>query len=480
MRRVIKVDAEREIGRIDQRIYGHFIEHLGRCVYGGIVEEGSPLADAHGFRRDVLDAARRVRVPVLRWPGGNFASGYHWEDGIGPRDHRPRKMDLAWRTEESNRFGTDEFIRYCRELNTEPYICVNAGWGTAEEAAHWVEYCNCAGETHYAALRRTYGHGEPYNVRYWGVGNEVYGNWQIGAKSAGAYARQLVEFAKVMKRVDPSIQIVAVGADRPDWDLQVLRTAGDHIHYISNHQYYGSDDYLTVVGFAHVVEHKLNVLGDVIEIAQAERSPEHPVGIAFDEWNVHRKTGDAELNESYRIEDALFACGVFHAMHRLCNVVTMANLAQMVNILGLISTQPGKMVLSPIYHAFDLYVNHFGSIAIDSFAPGPTFNGQHELEKHVPYVDVSASLSDDRSALYVAVINRHRDEPAGLAVELDGFVPQPVANTWVLSAEPGTMNTYGAPHAVELEQGSFGGAARRFQYTFPPHAAVILEMARHV
>jgi alpha-L-arabinofuranosidase len=164
----IKLDLDRRIGRLDRRVFGGFIEHLGRCIYGGVFDENSPLSDERGYRSDVLEAAKNLRIPILRWPGGNFVSGYHWTDGIGPREERPRKMDLAWSSEESNRFGTGEFIEYCRLLGTEPYICVNMGTGTMVEAQAWVEYCNGTGDTYWANLRRENGYEEPYNVKYWG------------------------------------------------------------------------------------------------------------------------------------------------------------------------------------------------------------------------------------------------------------------------------------------------------------------------
>ncbi|MGI8914900.1 MAG: hypothetical protein ACR2JY_14145 [Chloroflexota bacterium] len=202
---MIKIDLSRRLGTIDHRIFGGFIEHLGRCIYGGIFEEGSPLSDAAGFRSDVLTAAQALRIPVLRWPGGNFVSGYHWQDGIDPVGQRPRRLDLAWHVEESNRFGTDEFMQYCQALGTEPYLCVNMGTGTQDEAQGWAEYCNGVGNTHYANLRRENGHPEPYGVKYWGLGNEMYGPWQIGRLSAEDYVKKAIEFAKVRHWTDPSI-----------------------------------------------------------------------------------------------------------------------------------------------------------------------------------------------------------------------------------------------------------------------------------
>ena len=209
----IDIDLDRRIAPIDRRIFGQFIEHLGRCIYGGIYDEGSPLSDAQGFRRDVLDAIRPLRIPILRWPGGNFVSGYHWIDGVGPKSERPRKSELAWLAEEPNRFGTDEFIAYCRAIDAEPFICVNMGSGTMDEAQAWVEYANGTGNTHWANLRRRHGHAEPYGVRYWGLGNEMWGSWQIGNSSAEDYVKKARSFATVMKRTDPTIQLIGCGKD---------------------------------------------------------------------------------------------------------------------------------------------------------------------------------------------------------------------------------------------------------------------------
>ncbi len=198
-----------DLDSVDSKIYGGFIEHLGRCIYGGIFEEGSPLSDKQGFRHDVLDALRPLRNPIMGWPGGNFVSGYHWLDGVGPVKQRPRRRELAWHKEEPNRFGTNEFMQFCKLLGTEPYICVNMGTGTMDEAQGWVEYCNGTGNTYWANLRREHGHEKPYNVKYWGLSNEMYGPGQIGTLDAEDYVEKAREFAKVMKWADPTIELVS-------------------------------------------------------------------------------------------------------------------------------------------------------------------------------------------------------------------------------------------------------------------------------
>ena len=220
---VIKLDLDRVLGPVDRRILGGFTEHLGRCIYGGVFDEGSPLSDDQGFRTDVIEAVKGLKPPLLRWPGGNFVSGYHFTDGIGPKDQRPRRTELAWHGEESNRFGTDEFMRYCELVDAEPYLCVNMGTGTMDEAAAWVEYCNGTGDTYWANQRRANGHEAPYGVKLWGLGNEVYGPWQIGQLSAEDYVKAARQYAKVMSWTDPSIELVSCGETGwSDWDRVVL------------------------------------------------------------------------------------------------------------------------------------------------------------------------------------------------------------------------------------------------------------------
>jgi len=205
----IKIDVDRTVGEVDPLLFGNFSEHLGRMIYGGIYEEGSPLSDANGYRKDVMETVKNLNVSILRWPGGNFASGYNWQDGIGPKDQRPVRLDLAWNDLESNRFGTDEFLRYCELIHTEPYICINAGLGTIDDARHWVEYCNESRHTYWADQRRKNGREEPYKVKYWALGNEIDGPWQMGNKSAEEYAKFALEAAKAMRQVDRNIKLVA-------------------------------------------------------------------------------------------------------------------------------------------------------------------------------------------------------------------------------------------------------------------------------
>ena len=286
----IKVDLERTIGEIDPKIYGNFIEHLGRCIYGGVFDFGSPLADADGVRSDVLKASQNLKVSILRWPGGNFVSGYHWMDGIGNPDARPRRIDLAWGAVESNRVGTDEFLRYCRKLGAEPYICVNMGTGTWDEARNWVEYCNRDSGTYYADLRRQNGQRTPYKVKYWALGNEMDGSWQMGHKSAEDYGKFALEAAKLMKWIDPEIKLVACGSsafgrDWTTWDRTVLDYLKDHADYIALHTYVGNreNDYYRFMTSTIDVENRITIVEGLIREALGKTRRKSPIFIAFDE-----------------------------------------------------------------------------------------------------------------------------------------------------------------------------------------------------
>ena len=464
----IKIDVERPIGKIDPNIYGHFIEHLGRCIYGGVYEEGSPLSDERGFRKDVLQVVRNIKCPLLRWPGGNFASNYHWEDGIGPKDKRPVRFDLAWSKEETNRFGTDEFIEYCRAVGAEPYICVNLGTGSLDEAIHWLEYCNSTGNTYYAKLRAKNGYPEPYRVKYWGVGNENYGEWQVGYRSAKEYAKVLREYARFMKVVDPTIKIVAVGADEPEWDLEVIKTAGKYIDYISNHQYLGSDDYYETVASVYWVKKRLEVLKSVIEIAQPSRKEEEKIKIALDEWNIwYRSTGN-DLEESYALKDGLFAAGIFIVLHKLCQSVTMANLAQLVNVLGAIHTNKEGLYLTSIYRAFELFVNHTGEIALDALIESEIYDiegkallGQRKLKlANIPYLDASATLTRNRDKLYIAAVNYHKEKEIKCPIFLEGFSPSAEAKIYELNgSDVMTTNDFENPERIKIRTGMIKNAS---------------------
>jgi alpha-N-arabinofuranosidase len=364
----IAVDLDRTLGTTDRRIFGGFIEHLGRCIYGGVFEPGSPLSDEHGFRRDVLDAARPLRMPLLRWPGGNFVSGYHWTDGVGPVEKRPKRLELAWHTVEPNTFGTDEFIEYCRVLDVEPYICLNMGTGTLDEARAWVEYCNGTTDTHWANLRRANGHPEPYNVRCWGLGNEMYGPWQIGHLTADEYVLRAQRWTDALRRTDSTIELVGCGKDGwSDWDRIVIDGLAGYVNYHSIHIYTGSDDYWSNVLAPHQAERALEVCQALIKRARYLQNVDRQIGIAYDEWNVwFRERGEQSgLEERYTLADALAIATYLNIFVRHCRSLRIANLAQLVNVIAPIFTSKTGLFLQTIYHPLRLYAEHTQQLALD-------------------------------------------------------------------------------------------------------------------
>ena len=488
----IKIDLDRKIGTINPDIYGGFVEHLGRCVYGGMYDEGSPLSDSRGFRKDVLEALKALRMPNLRYPGGNFVSGYHWQDGVGPKDKRPRKKEFAWHTVESNRFGTDEFIEYCRELDTEPFLCVNLGTGTPEEAAAWVEYCNGTDDSYYANMRRAIGHPEPYNVKYWGLGNEMGGFWQICAKNATDYATIAIEAAKMMRWVDPSIKLIGCGllefVDTPSWNIEVINKLAGFIDYIALHVYVGNPDYYNNVAAPVRAQQLIDIFNATIAVAMTGKKAPSPE-IAMDEWNVWYRTFGEGLEEQYDLSDALVVAGFLNVMQRNCTTVTLANMAQMVNVIAPIFTSPEDLFLQTIYHPFKLYRDHCLEVSLDSFVESPTFRtkifcerdsmGDDKPWETVPYLDVSATMDKEGTQLALAVINRHKDEALEAEISLGEFQPEEKTAVYEINGlEPSVRNSFEEPENVTIEEKDFSGAASEFTYTFPAHSITLLKLNR--
>ncbi len=454
----IRIDPARRIGPVDPNIYGQFIEHLGRCIYGGIFEPGSRLSDASGFRTDVLDAVRRLRVPVLRWPGGNFVSGYHWQDGIGPAPARPSRRDTAWRKFESNQFGTDEFIEYCRAAAADPYICFNMGTGTMDEAQAWVEYCNGRGETYWSQQRIKSGHREPYGVKYWGLGNEVYGPWQVGYKSATSYAEQAREYAKFVRWTDRDLRLVACGGGEPEWDWTVLKTAGHFIDYVSYHDYFRpdpeGDPYESLVARGSLGGRYLRDLWGLIEAARHRYEIRRPIHICVDEWNVFYRRNDFARfgtlhEEQYDLADALCVASYLNTLIRNADSVTMANMAQMVNVIAPIFTSPEGLFLQTIYYPLLVQAEHRGSVALDAFSQSDTFEVRGQ---QVPYVDAAVTYDEQAGAAYLHLVNLHRTQTARVSVAA-GHVQRTDAPVWEISGDsPDLANSFAQPNNVSVRE----------------------------
>ena len=484
----VRIDLDRCAGTVDRRIFGAFVEHLGRCIYGGVYEPGSPHSDARGFRLDVLDAARALRVPVLRWPGGNFVSGYHWVDGVGPVDGRPRRLEIAWHAEEPNTFGTDEFVAYCSELGAEPYICLNMGTGTIDEARAWVEYCNGRGDTHWANLRRANGHPEPYGVRYWGLGNEMYGEWQIGSLTADEYVREARRWVNALRRTDPSIELVSCGRDGwSEWDRTVIDGLVSHVDHHSIHIYTGSPDYWSNVLAPHQAERALRTCRALLDRARYLRRVERDVGIVYDEWNVwFRERGEhGGLEERYTLADALAVATYLNVFVRQCASLRMANLAQLVNVIAPIVTGPGGVLLQSIYHPLRLCAQHVRSVALDPLVlcpkvahtdpPGDPW--PHRVADLGPFalLDVAATRDEAATVLVVTVVNRSLE---AVATVLEVGPAAAAGPTWHLvhGASPEATNTFDDPDAVSVRTSPVSSEGGRVELVLPAHSFSLLEV----
>ena len=481
-------------------IYGHFIEHFHRQIYGGVFDPGSPFADEDGFRTDVLEAMRKIRVPILRWPGGCFVSSYHWKKAVG-KDRTP-VFDKSWRVEDPNLFGTDEYIAMCRRIGCEPYICTNAGTGTAEEMSDWVEYCNLKDQGEYARLRARNGHKEPYGVRYWSIGNENYGAWELGAKGIGEWDRLAVESAKLMRHVDPDVLLSAAALPDLDWNVALLKACGEHLDWISIHKYWNlmaqendSFSYEESMACTNDLDTDINKVRGLLAAMGLEKK----IRIAYDEWNlrgwhhpnVHTvrqgRTREEyldprdknDINSDYTMADAVFSACFLNTLNRHCDAVAMAAFAPIVNTRGCIFTHPGGIVLRSTYHVFDLYVNHLGDEILDGWLledetmPAVSHGGKRE---DVKVLDVLAARRSRDGAITVAAVNKHPAEARSLALCFEGA---PDGREYrVLSVLGDSTESYNdiGVEGVKLTAGpwqAFDGAPR---CELPPHSVNVIEI----
>jgi alpha-N-arabinofuranosidase len=482
LRSRVIIDATTPVGILSERCYGQFIEHLGECIYGGIwVGRDSKIPNENGYRLDVLNAVKDLNPPLVRWPGGNFSSGYHWEDGVGPLSQRPRRFDMAWMAEEPNFFGTDEFIDWCRLIGAEPFIVVNAGNGTPEEAARWVEYCNLNGATHYASLRRKYGHEEPYRVRLWGIGNELYGEWQIGfCRDGSECARRTLEFANEMRKVDPSIELVAVGCEDPEWNMEMVKEAGKCFDYLSIHYYAaGSKPYRELVATPIHVEQMLRNVYSLVEAVRRKHGVKREIKIAFDEWNVwYPEAKEPLITQVTRVRDAVFTGGILNALQRLCNIVPISSFAQTVNVLPLIiAASDGRMVLTPQYFVFKIYGGNKGCSVLRTLVDSEHYMST-EAGGYVPYVDASATVSKDGETIFLHVLNRSETDIVELQVDFKGFTPKSGLQQFIAGESVEDRNTLEEPDRVGIEQTGVDVLDGRVSILLKPHSVNVVRLNR--
>ncbi len=415
----IKIDIDRTIGEIDPKIYGVFMEPIhfnGRrmglpdtvsfnTVYGNLYDPSSPLADENGFRKDYIEAMKELNITNMRWPGGNFVMGYNWKDGIGPKDQRPARINLAWGGIDNNHVGTDEWIELNKAIGSENVVCVNLGLGTINDACHWVEYCNYKKGTYYSDLRTRYGHKEPYNLKIWDLGNEVDGApWELGYKTAEDYVRIGREAAKAMRAVDNRIRFVASGSSYyestgqwVEWNRKVLTGLGDMIDYLSIHRYWeNSPDYYTYMGQSAVdFEEKINVTAGEIEAVKAMKDFKNPIYISVDEWGSFGRNFLSVL--------PIAQC--LNSFIRHADIVKMANFTMLTSLLG--SDREKGTFKTPLFDTFKLFSTNCRGNSVDTYVECDTFNTGKC--KGIPYIDVTTVYSRETNTVFINVINRHKD-----------------------------------------------------------------------
>ena len=498
----IKIDVDRTIGEVDPHIYGNFVDHLGRCVYGGIYDESSPLSDENGFRTDVMQAVKDLNVSIIRYPGGNFVSNYHWLDGVGPKDQRPPRMELAWSRLENNHFGTDEFMKYTEQVGADPYFAVNLGTGTIEEAQRWVEYCNVKSGPYYAELRKKYGHADPYHIKYWSLGNEMDGFWQMGHLNATDYSKKAREAAKLMKLTSPEIKLIACGSSnyRPDadpneWNATVLHELRDVVDYLSLHVYVGNpaDNYYDFMATPLVCEQRTKIAKGMIarEMANADRGDRDPIYVAWDEYNVWYRAragaslgGTRALEEHYNLEDALVISEFLNVFVRNADIVKMANMAQLVNVIAPIFTSENGMFKQTIYYPLQLFANHVKGTSLNVFVDCDTYNTDNffiglgeskTTQKDVPYLDVSATY--DHGEVILCVVNRNKDKAITTdLISEEGKFDGNFDIYEVNGPDVKSGNDFGAT-TVKTEQKpsmSLKNTAK-MTYSFPPHSFTMIK-----
>ncbi|GAA2537254.1 alpha-N-arabinofuranosidase [Winogradskya consettensis] len=479
----LTVDPAFRVGEVDPRLYGSFVEHMGRCVYTGIYEPEHPSADANGFRQDVTALVRELGVPLVRYPGGNFVSGYRWEDGIGPVAERPRRLDLAWRSLETNRVGVNEFMTWAKSAGVAPMMAVNLGTRGIDAARSLVEYCNLPGGTYWSDLRG----GDPYAIKTWCLGNEMDGPWQTGHKTAYEYARLALETAKAMRQVDPSIELVACGSSNRamptfgSWEATVLGEAYDAVDYVSMHAYYQQhgDDRDSFLAVATDMD---GFIDDVIATADHARAVgrhSKRINISFDEWNVwyqSRFVGETNLEieetprlieDVYSVTDAVVVGNLLISLLRHADRVKIGCLAQLVNVIAPIMTEPGGQVWRQAsFHPFALTAAHGQGTVLQVVADSPVVETKAFGE--VPILDSVAVQTS--SGVVIFAVNRSQDTPLSLDVDLRSLPGLTTAShTALFDADPDAINTAAAPDRVApriLEDAKLDGG--RLQAVLPP------------
>jgi alpha-N-arabinofuranosidase len=444
MRATVTAHKDFIISQIDDRLYGAFLEHLGRAIYSGIYEPGHKTADQNGMRGDVAGLVRELNVPLVRYPGGNFVSAYNWEDGIGPRDQRPTRLDLAWHTADSNAVGVHEFAQWCELVGTEMMLAINLGSRGLDEARQFLEYVNGPTGSYWGDLRKRNGRAEPFGVRHWCLGNEMDGPWQVGHKTADEYGRLAMETAKTLRAFDRGLELIVCGSSNsdmktyPEWERIVLDHTYEVIDHISLHMYFANREKNTAnyLALNHKLDRYIATVQSVINFTKANKRSRHNVTISFDEWNVwyHSNKQDRAildgqngwphaprlLEDIYNFEDVLQVGCILNTFIRRSDVVKIACIAQLVNVIAPIMTEPGGAAWrQTIYYPYHLASRFGRGTALNLSVDSPGYDA--EVADNVPFLDIAGVHAQDEGTLTFFAINRHGTEKLDVTIGLNGF-----------------------------------------------------------
>lgn len=463
------LNPEHVLTDIDPRIYSNFVEHLGRCVYGGIYEPGHPTADADGFRGDVLEMTKELNIPLVRYPGGNFVSSYCWEDGVGPKEQRPRRLDPGWKVTETNQLGTNEFMDWCKKVGTQPFMAVNLGTRGVEDARRFLEYCNHPSGTALSDLRISHGYREPHQVKTWCLGNEMDGPWQTGHKTADEYGRLACETGRVMKQMDDKLELVVCGscgpyiATYPEWDRVVLEHSYEQADLLSVHLYLHdinrtASEYL---GVTKIMDEQIHTTLAACDLIKSKQRSKKTMMLCFDEWNVwnwnymHPKNfipwqeAPAQVEQTYRMIDAVVFGAMLITLLKNAARIRIACVAQLVNVIGPIMTQTGgtawrQATFYPLLHG-SLYGR--GEV-IHLHVNSPSYETKEFGS--IPYLDAVATRNPATQEITIFAVNRHLEEALPFQLRLEGDSTYQVLEHLVLeNSDPNAVNTPENPYQVQ-------------------------------
>ena len=464
------VDPRRTISSLNRNVFGSFLEHLGRAIYEGIYDPASKLSDSNGLRKDVMEEIQHIGVPIIRYPGGNFVSGYNWLDGVGPRANRPRVLDKAWNTINTNQFGTNEFLAWARAVGTEPLLAVNLGTGTPEQAAALVEYCNVEQGTRWSDLRRSHGVSGPHKVEYWCLGNEMDGPWQIGHSTAREYGMKAADAARQMRYVDPSLKLIACGSSGPlmptylEWDREVLEQCYEYVDAISLHRYFDNTretggDSSKFLALNLRMEQQIAEVTAVCDLVRGLKRSPKKLWLSFDEWNVwyRARGGDAAngheqesphlLEEIYNLEDALLVGGLLNSLLRSSDRVKLACLAQLVNVIAPIMTNQNGMFRQTIFYPYSWALQYARGSVLNLLVESPAYEVSGMGQ--VPYVDVAATFNSDDGKTAMFLLNRDLNNAHKIELKWQDGAPSKVLAAIVLTGDDlKAVNSFDVPQKV--------------------------------